>query len=737
MSPGALLRTLRGNRGAVFVITIGVMTAILIVAAYVIDEGIWFVHRQHLQTEADAAALASAHDFQYPCTPYGTMDQTIEDAVHQYDGTTVASGGYNPQVAGEGAGTEAVPGPSNPPLSAYSNTAHNLFSVVNRPNFFNQSFPNDSGLSGTANTDGSPCADAAIDVKLSETNVPSIFNFGNPAYINAQARISIEKLTSASGAEPFVEPLPAQLPSSMTATLVDESNNDSTVAGPITLNDSSANLTSFNGTFTSVAFPTLSAGTTGAAHAIGLRICYAGGSCYESGSTSPGVTYTRVWADSTSSSAPPQVGNITVMPDPNGSPACSNADGAASMTNFISTGTTCTVVVQASGITLPSDSGGSCGDASFGLTAGSLSAASTQNGQCTWTSGPISVSESSGLSNVTLYWQLTNGTIPTGASGGSNGKCGTGKNACTGNLGVVQRINSGAFTSTDTSTSGSGSIIGVALTDPNGNQVMSIQSGSPAENIGVNVTVLGFQESSSISNPPIELSFGGNQQNAAINCNGSEGSPQFQQALVTGCTTVYQTQPAPGSCPPPPSIVQPPPACAQENPGNGKLANDLAAAMDCKINGSGQVDNNGKCAGGTPTTCVNPNRWVSPNSISQILSQSPADPRLLILLITNNGALINGAASVPVLAFASFYVTGWSATTSGSEKASDPCIGITGGTSPNGLAYTSDTNPGPNAPPGILMGHFVQYTVPPGPGETGSGTCTQGTFTDCIPVLTK
>jgi hypothetical protein len=714
----------------VLAITAIVLTTVLIVAAYAIDEGIWFVHRQHLQTQADAAALAGARDFQYPCSAGGPMDQNIAADVHRYDGTT--SAGYNGQVW-----STPTSGAANPPQSAYSNSAHNLFSVINRPNFFNQSTPGDTDLSGTAGGDGSPCSDAAIDVKLAETNLQSIFPFGNPAYINAQARVSIEKVTSAAGAEPFVEPLPSTLPSSITASLIDESNANSLVAGPVTLSNNTANPTTFTGQLANVAFPTVSPGNTGGAHAIGLKLCYQGGSCYESGGGPQGVTYTRDWAASTSSTAPPQVNDIAVLPDPNGSPPCPTG-ATPNGTNFTSTSANCTVVVQATNVTVATVANPTCSNLSLTLTAGAGSpvavpcpvAGNSSVAGKTWTSSPVTIAENGGQTNLTLNWKLTSGSIPTGASGGSGGSCSS-QNPCTGTLGA-QRINSGAFTSTDTTTSHSGSIIGVALTDPSGNQIMSVQSGT-TENVNISVSVLGFAESSSFGSAPIQLSFAGNQANAAISCNGnSNGSPQFFQSIVTGCSNKYQTQPSPGTCSPDPNSN--PPSCAGENPGNGKLDKDLANAMNCKINGSGQTSG-GNCSP-KPSGCVNPNHWTAgtdpsnPQTIGKVLSASPADPRLIQLLITNNSVLINGSASVPILAFATFYVTGWSG--------GDPCIGQAAGTSSNGLYYTGDDSPGASAPAGTLMGHFVQYTFPPGSGGVqGSGACTQGTFDDCIPVLTR
>jgi hypothetical protein len=175
------------ERGSVLVITLVVLSTLLVFAAYAIDEGIWFVHHAHLQTEADAAALAGAQNFQYPCL--STREEAIKKTVHEYDGTQydgTTGGGYNGQVP-------VVPATS----ATYSGTQHNLISQINQPNFVNQLKPNDSGLTG------SPCKDGAVDVKLSETNLPSFFPFASPKYITAQARVSIEQQTAVAGMEPL------------------------------------------------------------------------------------------------------------------------------------------------------------------------------------------------------------------------------------------------------------------------------------------------------------------------------------------------------------------------------------------------------------------------------------------------------------------------------------------------------------------------------------------------------
>jgi hypothetical protein len=122
---------------------------------------------------------------------------------------------------------------------------------------------------------------------------------------------------------------------------------------------------------------------------------------------------------------------------------------------------------------------------------------------------------------------------------------------------------------------------------------------------------------------------------------------------------------------------------------------------------------------------VNPNRWAAPNTVAELVKQSPPDPRIITTIITDNGALSNGTTKVPVRSFATFYVTGW---------AGDPCLGQSNGTS-NGLAYTKDDKPeGENS--GVLLGHFIKYVDTIGK-ETGSGRCEAQSISRCVAVLTR
>ena len=52
-----------GERGAALVIVVVWLPVLLLVLMFVVDVGNWFVHKRHLQMQADAAALAGGAHF--------------------------------------------------------------------------------------------------------------------------------------------------------------------------------------------------------------------------------------------------------------------------------------------------------------------------------------------------------------------------------------------------------------------------------------------------------------------------------------------------------------------------------------------------------------------------------------------------------------------------------------------------------------------------------------------------
>ena len=67
------------------------LPVLVLMAALVVDVANWFVHKRHLQMQADAAALAAAADWAFP----GCDDNAIDARAREYGGGT-----YNAQIGG-------------------------------------------------------------------------------------------------------------------------------------------------------------------------------------------------------------------------------------------------------------------------------------------------------------------------------------------------------------------------------------------------------------------------------------------------------------------------------------------------------------------------------------------------------------------------------------------------------------------------------------------------------------
>src|SRR3954447_14044396 len=78
----------RGERGATLVLFAIFLPVLVLMLSFVLDVGNWFMHKRHLQMQADAAALAAVHDLQSPCS-----NATVNDSAASYGGRD-----YNAQI---------------------------------------------------------------------------------------------------------------------------------------------------------------------------------------------------------------------------------------------------------------------------------------------------------------------------------------------------------------------------------------------------------------------------------------------------------------------------------------------------------------------------------------------------------------------------------------------------------------------------------------------------------------
>ena len=527
---------IRSENGAVLVITVVAMTAVLVAAAVAIDTGIWYVHKRHLQTQADAAALAAAQNYQFSCGASG--DTAIKNIVHQYDGTGFtgsASPTFNGQV------------PTQPTPSNNAGSGHVEYSVVNQDDYQGssgpQSTPNDTGLTG------SPCTDGVIDVKMTEQGLRSFFNPFGPPYINAQAQIGFQTAASTGGGLPFVEPLPT--PSAVAVEFVNETNgNVLTAPGAVSLSTPSSG-TSAGITWTATGVPISYAdptnGSTTDAFPVGMRVAYnpTGGSatfpcnspevCYDASSTANlGVTFTRVWHNTgspglnsggsgTTNPVAPQASDVWLEPctvsGSNCTNSCPSSPSPSSSNFFASSSNTSEQLCANMVFTSTGGTSLTCAQSSLTVKAGGTAVTMncpTGGPNGTWSSGLLTVpaysppSTNNGVMNVTMAWGVQNGCLPVGASGGSTDKtntctqgaahtnCGDGKGSdpspCTGSFDgsaaaspeTVQQAYSGAYSLSSgqsvaaggSGPSNSGTISAASVTNSSGNEIQSIQNGT-------------------------------------------------------------------------------------------------------------------------------------------------------------------------------------------------------------------------------------------------------------------
>jgi Putative Flp pilus-assembly TadE/G-like len=176
----------------------------ILFAAFVLDVGNWFEHQRHLQVQADAAALAAAQDFAYPCTP--EVKEHIYKTAGQYggaasvltpDGATVTSSAplFNEQIGGT--------------------LQSNIHELINAKKYYEQPSEDSTVVQAP------PCVTEQeekesrtganmIDVKLTETNLPWFFKALNVPDVNAHARVSIRAESIATAVEPIIESQPIE-----------------------------------------------------------------------------------------------------------------------------------------------------------------------------------------------------------------------------------------------------------------------------------------------------------------------------------------------------------------------------------------------------------------------------------------------------------------------------------------------------------------------------------------------
>ena len=265
---------------------------LIVVLIMVVDVGNWFLHKRHLQLQADAGALAGGGVFTFPCS-----DDAIVNESRRYAGDPGSGAPYNLQVA-----------PTD---------QSNVHVLVNSASYWNEG--------GTDYSDGGPpCSTKFVDLKITEANLPWYFAFNVVPAINAHARVTIQSLLRARGALPVA--VPDIDPKVGRVFFIDETNGTVLASTPLTK-------TGFDSTLGLATWDNASAPASVSVNSarIGVRVAFGGGSsttcgdnlveCYDLGS-SDGIVFARGYSTSGSGAPPnpPIARDVTLFsgscPDP-------------------------------------------------------------------------------------------------------------------------------------------------------------------------------------------------------------------------------------------------------------------------------------------------------------------------------------------------------------------------------------------------------------------------------------
>jgi hypothetical protein len=591
------------------------LPVLLLFFMFVVDVGNWYMHKRHLQMQADAGALAGGGVFRFPC-----VDTPIVDETRKYAGDPNVSGPYNLQVK-----------PTN---------QANVHALVNSTTFWNK-----GGVD--FNDGGQPCATKFVDVKMTEADLPWFMNLNVVPAINAHARVSILQKNGGAGGLPIG--VPDSNPVAAAAIFVNEVNGSVigtqslTTTQPVTANGESLTLWTGN----AVSIPIASAHTGVVVALSGLAGWTPSGTlsqicnqvlvqCYDGGDAGPWSGLSHIQGYQTTGTGSP---TVPILRDVTFYNIGCNDDSAP----YFLVHSGCSVGVKAkidfgsnpqpAGVQVKVGGGGCSGAGqspkgcimayqTTGPNAGYWMTNGTAQG-CASNCYPV-MSASSSTTSLDLNWATTasgNNTTPFSA---------------------VQR----SYTA---STTTSGAIDYVVVSDN------SLSIGTHTVSVGVGVKGSLQANATSVNDPVVHLKVvGGTSLNQSLDCDPNVSN--LRDELGYGCAPQYEKNTG-QACP-----------LANDPLWNDPTTQPWTCVRVGTGNAAGQV-NQGmliRTQEGS-NTCIHPNNW-------SLFPNIPAgDPRIVGVFLTPFGAFGGSGSNhaVPVTGFATFYITGWSQGNGSSQG--DPC----------------------------------------------------------------
>ena len=497
------MRPVREESGGVIVLTAMLLPVVLLLISLSVDVGNWWVHKRHLQLQADAAALAGGALFGKCFTDPSGAWTSMQNEATKYSGA--AGSVYNGQVGNANKGTITV-----------------LY----------QSKTYAAGTNAPDDTETQqPCSTPSLmfDVKASEANLPLLFKIPGLPFvpsINAHARVQLKTVIEQDGMLPVA--VPDLRFNYAFATFVNEATGAVLATSELVKTGTSAGQQLWSSS--------ANVDVSISASHIGVRLRLVGGTdptascgalyteCYDLQSAN-GVVHIRGWSGTTA----PRVENAWLL-----SGSCApdayfaKADCSAGVQAEVDLGAT--HPLTGSGVTTEVwatvDGAGK-----YSLTP------SGSSGLVTWTAtGGLPLS-GAGPHNVALEWSFEQTT------GTWNGKsCSTkNNNPCkdSGSFGSVQR----GFVAFDDR---SGPVERVQISSASVTSGANSFEQGTTQSLGVSIAVKGnLQIQSQASDPVVELRVVGSQ-NQSIDCDPALAN--LRDEIEGGCGPTYKINPS-FSCP--------------------------------------------------------------------------------------------------------------------------------------------------------------------------------------------
>ncbi len=744
----------REERGSALTIFAVVAPVFILFLALALDVGNWFSHKRQLQNRADAGALAAGVEYQknlIPCingtgTALSAAADAVAAAARGYAGDPTATGTlYNLQPTNQGS----------------------ISVAINSATFGGANYSDAPPVRGTpcykhTTAEGdwiSPAGGRWTDVKVKETNIPTLFGtFGiNVPAITARARLQVAPATSDNQFVPLgvpdslVDHAEARFYNACPGKAPTDPDYYLTVGGqskldlvPLAAGSQTVQFVSLwgasDGQPHTISLPTGGTCLGGNAQGqngfipIGVEIRVAGFSWINLDSASCNTLHNttryadcwrdpiavRVWDAPALNTGDPVVGDVRLI-NSGGSPACQYDP------HFTSTAG-CSTLANVD-VTWGDRVGPTLSHATYTVSLNSTVLAAPAGWNGTWSgSGLLPGASDTTNATVTWSWEDTNTSDVwpnhTGLPNGGHCRPDSKKNPnpCqeTGTNMVHQM-----FTANDTN---SGFLKLVQLsnggTPGTGASIYdSVQKG-PGTTASVTLTVgIRAPFNPLTTNPLSVLRTDQNQGNQALNCGTSSQGDDFSE-FQTGCSNFYSenqwaitntdSSPAvwwtgsPLGCPSASTVrAQPNDAalhswkCVQVAPGNGFSAPAVACGIAART---------GNAPGATGQNCQSQLQCLHPNRYADYIAgtDDAGDPRVIKVFVLPLGAfkgVTGGSDSVPVRDFGAFYVTGWNL----NSQRQDPCI--------TGDPQNREDSPQLNE----IVGHFVKWTD----NNTGPADLTQ------------